>query len=70
MKKTVVWLVKVLSLFIILTVACSPYEFKNPTGARVTVIEEQKSAQPSDGRTTAPSTVPATSPSEWTQPRR
>ncbi len=48
MKKIALWLAGMSGLCVVLTVACSPYETKDPTAARVIMLKE-RNAQESDG---------------------
>ncbi len=40
-KRNLIWLVQMFSLCVLLTIACSPYETKDPTGARVIMLRDE-----------------------------
>lgn len=57
MRKTITWLVWMCAACVALTTACSPYEFEDPTGARVTILREQ---DPQEGDATPADASPST----------
>jgi hypothetical protein len=68
MKKTVNRIVLALCLCVLLTTACSPYEMKDPTGARIIMLNEGKPQKTDETQGDAPAPETTAEPVSSSRP--